>query len=94
MVGADGPPQNVAFLPNLFLSFGAEHADGARLPASSRSLVQLVEPMGAGKTFGTLQGAPGGSKYGALQHQPASDSGSGDSSDGASAASAGGVDSR
>ena len=45
----------------------AECAESARMLAGSRLLRQLVEPMGAGKTFGTLQGGPTGSKYSAMK---------------------------
>ena len=46
------------------LAVCAELAQGARLVGLSRSLQQLVQPMGAGKSFGTL--STGGGKFGPM----------------------------
>ena len=58
----------------------ADRAQGVRLPLSGRGLLQLVEPMGAGKAFGTLQGGISGSTFGTMAHSAGSASNSDDNS--------------
>lgn len=70
----------------------AELAHAARPVGVARSLQQLVQPMGAGKSFGTLTGAGGGKFAPMAGGKPAAAAATGeggDGGDGGSARSAG-----
>ena len=72
------------------MSTCAELAHAARPVGVARSLQQLVQPMGAGKSFGTLTGAGGGKFAPMAGGKPAAAAADGaEGGDGGSARSAG-----